>query len=147
MTDTPDPTDKPDLLDRPDLLNRKEDVEIVVQFLRAQKDREGGTALNNEADNFLKRFEEQHSDFDAFRDLLTEAVRDLDQPFTILIDEPDRCRLTYSIEMLERLKHLFDIPKVAFVVATDTEQLQHAIKAVYGEGFHAKAYLRRFANH
>jgi len=32
------------------------------------------------------------------------------------------------------------------VVATDTEQLQHAVKAVYGEGFDAKIYLGRFFN-
>ncbi|MGL1316173.1 P-loop NTPase fold protein, partial [Vibrio parahaemolyticus] len=28
--------------------------------------------------------------------------------------------------------------------ATDTEQLQHAVKAVYGEGFDAQTYLGRF---
>jgi hypothetical protein len=33
-----------------------------------------------------------------------------------------------------------------FVVATDTEQLQHTIKSIYGEGFDAKVYLGRFFN-
>lgn len=50
----------------------------------------------------------------------------------------------YAVEMLETIKHIFDIPGVVFVLATDTEQLQHAIKVIYGEGFHASAYLRRF---
>ncbi|MFM5655507.1 P-loop NTPase fold protein [Aeromonas veronii] len=65
-------------------------------------------------------------------------------PAFILIDELDRCRPSYAVEMLETIKHIFDIPGVVFVLATDTEQLQHAIKVVYGEGFDAKAYLRRF---
>ncbi|KRW64080.1 hypothetical protein AO724_00055 [Aeromonas allosaccharophila] len=69
---------------------------------------------------------------------------DLDYPAFILIDELDRCRPSYAVEMLETIKHIFDIPEVVFVLATDTEQLQHAIKVIYGEGFDAKAYLRRF---
>ncbi|WP_429093010.1 KAP family P-loop NTPase fold protein [Aeromonas veronii] len=69
---------------------------------------------------------------------------ELDYPAFILIDELDRCRPSYAMEMLETIKHIFDIPRVVFVLATDTEQLQHAIKVVYGEGFDAKAYLRRF---
>lgn len=69
---------------------------------------------------------------------------ELDYPAFILIDELDRCRPSYAVEMLETIKHIFDIPKIVFVLATDTEQLQHAIKVIYGEGFHASAYLRRF---
>ncbi|EKP0247482.1 hypothetical protein NTJ15_001555 [Aeromonas veronii] len=69
---------------------------------------------------------------------------ELDYPAFILIDELDRCRPSYAVEMLETIKHIFDIPEVVFVLATDTEQLQHAIKVIYGEGFHASAYLRRF---
>lgn len=68
----------------------------------------------------------------------------LDYPAFILIDELDRCRPSYAVEMLETIKHIFDIPGVVFVLATDTEQLQHAIKVIYGEGFDASAYLRRF---
>ena len=68
----------------------------------------------------------------------------LDYPAFILIDELDRCRPSYAVEMLETIKHIFDIPKVVFVLATDTEQLQHAIKVIYGEGFDAQTYLGRF---
>ena len=64
----------------------------------------------------------------------------------IFIDELDRCRPSYAVEMLEAIKHIFNIPGVVFVVATDTEQLQHAVKAIYGEGFNAKQYLGRFFN-
>lgn len=64
----------------------------------------------------------------------------------IFIDELDRCRPTYAIEMLETVKHLFDIPNVIFVLSTDTEQLEHSIKAVYGQGFNSREYLSRFFN-
>lgn len=67
-------------------------------------------------------------------------------PAFIFIDELDRCRPSYAVEMLETIKHIFDIKGVVFVVATDTEQLQHAVKAINCEGFDAKIYLSRFFN-
>ena len=75
-----------------------------------------------------------------------KALNNISFPAFIFIDELDRCRPSYAVEMLETIKHIFDIPGVVFVVATDTEQLQHAVKAVYGEGFDARVYLGRFFN-
>lgn len=68
----------------------------------------------------------------------------LEFPAFILIDELDRCRPSYAVEMLETIKHIFDIPGIVFVIATDTEQLQHAIKVIYGAEFDARSYLGRF---
>ncbi|WP_236763679.1 KAP family P-loop NTPase fold protein [Aeromonas jandaei] len=67
-------------------------------------------------------------------------------PAFILIDELDRCRPSYAVEMLETIKHILDIPGVVFVLATDTEQLQHAVKVIYGDDFDAPNYLGRFFN-
>jgi len=64
----------------------------------------------------------------------------------VLVDELDRCRPSYSIELLETIKHFFDIPNFVFVIATDTEQLSHSIKAVYGANFGGHEYLSRFFN-
>ncbi|QPH55154.1 KAP family P-loop NTPase fold protein [Pontivivens ytuae] len=101
-------------------------------------------ALDEASTALIARFETQQKTVTDFKEALVEAVKDRDTPLHILIDELDRCRPTYAIEMLERIKHLFGVRNVAFVIATDTEQLQHSIRAVYGEGFDAKAYLRRF---
>ncbi|ROV60174.1 hypothetical protein EGH82_10240 [Vibrio ponticus] len=65
-------------------------------------------------------------------------------PIYVLIDELDRCRPTYAIEVIESVKHFFNTENFVFVLATDTEQLQHSIKAVYGEGFDSASYLSRF---
>ncbi|CAK1877324.1 KAP NTPase domain-containing protein [Vibrio crassostreae] len=64
----------------------------------------------------------------------------------VLVDELDRCRPTYAIEMLEVIKHFFALDNYIFVVATDTEQLSHSIKAVYGSSFDGSEYLSRFFN-
>lgn len=74
------------------------------------------------------------------------GIKQAQYPAFIFIDELDRCRPSYAVEMLETIKHIFDVPGVVFVVATDTEQLQHTVKAIYGEGFDARVYLGRFFN-
>ncbi|MEZ9302075.1 P-loop NTPase fold protein [Vibrio breoganii] len=79
---------------------------------------------------------------------LIKSLEDTDTPKTypiyILVDELDRCRPSYAIEVIENIKHFFDTKKFVFVVATDTGQLQHSIKAIYGNGFDAHSYLSRF---
>ncbi|KAF0187572.1 MAG: KAP P-loop domain-containing [Desulfobulbaceae bacterium] len=62
----------------------------------------------------------------------------------IIIDELDRCRPTYAIEFLERIKHLLDIEGLVFVLALDKQQLSHSVKGIYGADFDALGYLRRF---
>ncbi|WJT07818.1 KAP family P-loop NTPase fold protein [Vibrio harveyi] len=102
------------------------------------------------ADCLIKEHNEKLASVQFLRNemkLLVEAVRgsqELDFPAFIFIDELDRCRPTYAVEMLETIKHFFELDNVVFVIATDTEQLQHAVKAVYGEGFDAQTYLGRF---
>lgn len=65
-------------------------------------------------------------------------------PLYIFVDELDRCRPTYAIELLENIKHLFGVKGVFFIVATNKEQLCHSIRAVYGSDFDSSAYLGRF---
>ena len=70
--------------------------------------------------------------------------REFANPIFILIDELDRCRPDYAISLLEIVKHIFDIKNFVFIIATDTDQLQHSIKNVYGNDFSANDYLGRF---
>ncbi|MCF2906932.1 KAP family NTPase [Pseudoalteromonas sp. DL2-H2.2] len=64
----------------------------------------------------------------------------------IFVDELDRCRPNYAMELLETIKHFFELEGYLFVIATDTEQLSHSIKAVYGSEFDGREYLSRFFN-
>ncbi len=73
-----------------------------------------------------------------------EDAENVQLPLMIFIDELDRCRPTYAIELLEVIKHLFGVPGVYFVIGTNVKQLSHSVKAIYGEGFDGISYLRRF---
>ena len=62
----------------------------------------------------------------------------------IFVDELDRCRPTYAVDLLERIKHLFDIKNVVFILSLDKSQLSTSLGAVYGQKIDAEEYLRRF---
>ncbi|MDH5553459.1 MAG: KAP family NTPase, partial [Nitrosomonas sp.] len=76
-----------------------------------------------------------------------EEEENVQLPLFIFIDELDRCRPNYAIELLEAVKHLFGVPGIYFVIATNLEQLGHSICAVYGEKFDSEHYLKRFFDH
>jgi len=92
----------------------------------------------------LKSVEFLRDDLKNLIDAVIAHKTDYKAPAFIFLDELDRCRPSYAVEMLEVIKHFFELDNIVFVVATDTEQLQHAVKAVYGEGFNAQTYLGRF---
>ncbi|MCF6200098.1 MAG: KAP family NTPase [Hyphomicrobiaceae bacterium] len=106
--------------------------------------------LDRKLESLLESFRKQQNSEKTFRQglqtflELADKKKPLELPLFILIDELDRCRPTHAIEMLERIKHLFDIPNIVFVLATDTSQLRHVVRGVYGDGFDSTRYLLRF---
>jgi hypothetical protein len=66
-------------------------------------------------------------------------------PLTIFVDELDRCRPDFALALLERIKHLFDVEGVAFVLFVNRDQIETYIRSVYGMD-DAAAYLLKFGN-
>ncbi len=67
-------------------------------------------------------------------------------PIYILIDELDRCRPDFTIELIECVKHIFSVNGLYFIFATDGSQLQAALNGIYGESFDAELYFNRIFN-
>ena len=61
-----------------------------------------------------------------------------------MVDELDRCRPTYAIALLERIKHLFNINGIFFILGMDIMQLNHSVKAIYGQNMESEGYIKRF---
>lgn len=96
--------------------------------------------------DLLESFNKQTKAIAEFKETIKEILNTLGRQknLVIFIDELDRCRPTYAIELLERIKHLFDIDRLVFILSIDSYQLSHSIRAVYGNEFDAKRYLQRF---
>ena len=99
--------------------------------------------LSNDAINAYLHDKEQIS---IFKDSLSKIFCTTEDKLYVFIDELDRCRPNYAIELLERLKHLLDINGLIFILAMDKTQLGHSIKAIYGQDFESIGYLRRFVD-
>lgn len=86
----------------------------------------------------------------SFKNLLSEIPSLLspkgDKPFIIIIDELDRCKPTYAVELIENVKHLFSVKNIVFVLVMHRKQLEEAVKRVYGENIDAHTYLQKFIN-
>lgn len=86
----------------------------------------------------------------SFKSLLSEMPILLspegDKPFIIIIDELDRCKPTYAVELIEKVKHLFSVKNIVFVLVMHRKQLEEAVKCVYGDNIDAHTYLQKFIN-
>ncbi|MFC3152158.1 P-loop NTPase fold protein [Litoribrevibacter euphylliae] len=108
------------------------------------------TSDSTELQKLLTDHQEQIQAIRTIRESLSQlaetlaSVRGLKVPVVVLIDELDRCRPNYSVELLEVVKHFFATENLVFVIASDTEQLESSIKVLYGETFDSKRYLKRF---
>ena len=65
------------------------------------------------------------------------------QPLVFIVDELDRCRPTFAIELLERIKHLFNIDHRVFMLGIDRVNLGKSVQSVYGD-IDVENYLHRF---
>lgn len=134
---------------------------IVKKYLSLDVDEVSKAINNNDAssiagvgakavEKLIKFHDETNSSIEDFKEATSKYLdlivskSDKELPLFVFIDELDRCRPTYAIEMLETIKHIFDMDNVVFIIATDKDQLQHSIKAVYGSGFNSTKYLDRF---
>lgn len=97
----------------------------------------------------IENYAAEKDTLEAFRktlEKLAAAVRTQQGfPLTIIVDELDRCRPSFALALLERIKHLFDVPGVAFVLLVNKTQIESYIQTVYGN-VDAHAYLLKFAN-
>ncbi len=112
-------------------------------------EKEAGQVLASYAQKRLSDYLDTKTSLQTFRTSLEELANKLAQtsrglPLIFVIDELDRCRPSYAVQLLETAKHLFSVDRVVFILAVNRSELAHSIRAVYGGEFDALGYLRRF---
>lgn len=97
--------------------------------------------------SLVDSFNIKQKSLDRFKTQLSKALEALpegQENLILFIDELDRCKPTYAVEVLERIKHLFDIDRLVFVLAINRDQLSKSLQGVYGSSFDGTHYLKRF---
>lgn len=106
--------------------------------------------VSHSYDNITEEYLNQTKILNDFKDNLKELVGNPDEnpPLYFFIDELDRCNPHYAIKLLERIKHLFDVPNIIFVLSTNLNQLDNAVKGYFGsQNIDGKKYLKRFIDY
>ena len=100
-------------------------------------------ALAQERD-LLSELKSQKEIHDIVADFLESLLYEQGDRLVVFVDELDRCKPSYAVQLLERIKHYFANDRITFVFSINADELQHTIKCFYGEGFDSCRYLDRF---
>lgn len=122
-------------------------------------------AASEKADEYVKglllRQAEEKATFESFRKALGELAaamvpsversegvdeNESSPPLVFILDELDRCRPPFALDLLETIKHLFSVTNVHFVLSASLGQLEASVKYSYGAEIDASAYLQKFYN-
>lgn len=113
----------------------------------AEAARDGATDVAGKwVEKKLENFAQEKESLQHFRTKLAEFAANQDKPVVLFIDELDRCRPDFAVKLVERLKHFFDVPNLVFILLLNREQLELAVKGVYGEKTKSSIYLNKFVN-
>lgn len=127
-----------------DIGKNLEDVLVSISDLLAQKS----------VSQVINVFRKNNSTFAAtsqsrdlrqeINDFFASLLEEKGQRLVIFIDELDRCKPSYAVKLLERIKHYFNNENITFVLSVNSVELQKTIKHFYGNEFDACRYLDRF---
>lgn len=122
----------------------KDGLSAIVKHFSGIDIKELLKCVETEAKDIFKEIKGQKSIKEQVDNILNNLLLEHGERLVIFIDELDRCRPTFAVELLEQIKHYFDNDKITFVFSTNIKQLQYTIKKYYGEAFEAKRYLDKF---
>lgn len=88
----------------------------------------------------IKTIAEKKESFNDLINLLLNGNKRL----ILIIDELDRCKPTFAIQLLETIKHFYSNKKITILMSTNNFELSHSIKKVYGQDFDGYSYLNKF---
>lgn len=94
------------------------------------------------------KYKEYNKNFESFKKCLFECAQLNFEitgfPIVFVIDELDRCKPTYALELLEKIKHFFSVKGIVFILSMNKKQLTNSIKNIYGIESDADLYLQKF---
>lgn len=94
--------------------------------------------------NKLEEIEEKKTLEQTVSEMFDSLLPEHGDRLIIFIDELDRCKPTFAVKLLERIKHYFTNEKITFVFSTNLIELSNTIKKLYGDDFNANRYFNKF---
>lgn len=95
-------------------------------------------------EDFLSELRQKKDLQSQVKDFLNSLLPEKGNRLTVFVDELDRCKPSYAVQFLERIKHYFTNENITFVFSINTKELSNTIKQHYGNNFDSYKYLDRF---
>ncbi len=92
----------------------------------------------------MQELKKQKGIQEMIKEFLESLLLEKGNRLVVFIDELDRCKPSYAVRLLERIKHYFLNNRITYVFSVNINELQHTIKQYYGGDFNASKYLDRF---
>ena len=90
-----------------------------------------------------KTVKEAVGEFRKHLSILATELAESKGPCIFIVDELDRCKPTFALNLLERIKHLFSVKGLCFVLVAHLPQLARMVEKEYG-GDTGREYLEKF---
>ena len=124
------------------IINDGQDADSLAETVTDAAATIASHTIDATVEALLKEQIEAEKNLETLKACLKELATD--KPIILFIDELDRCRPDYAVDMLEVIKHVFDVENVKVVLVTNTKQLRTAINHRYGVEVDAQKYLDKF---
>lgn len=97
--------------------------------------------------DFLNAFRKRQELRAKTEELVSALLPEVANRAVLFIDELDRCRPEFAMQLLEQTKSLFLQDNIMVVYSTDRTQLAYSLQGVYGQNYDCQRYLQRFCDH
>ena len=118
---------------------------IVESVIAGEKELYKSNNPVSNIEDWIKDKNEDKNVLEAIRNALEDIIKELNgKSLIFFIDELDRCRPDFAVELLEKIKHIFSVKGIVFVLSVNPTQLHESIRHIYGQGINAPEYLHKF---
>ncbi|MGU9759653.1 KAP family P-loop NTPase fold protein [Serratia marcescens] len=93
----------------------------------------------------IKSSERDKTELINFKNVLHEIYTKSGRKTLLIIDELDRARPDFSLDLLERIKHIFSVEGFIFLLSVNREQFEKSIEQRYGM-IDSRTYLNKFVH-
>lgn len=94
----------------------------------------------------IKTSENELATIERFGEVLTEIHKESGRKIIFIIDELDRARPDFSLDLLEKIKHIFSVQGVIFLLVINREQFEKSVECRYGN-INSRLYLNKFVHY
>ncbi|HGJ5871540.1 P-loop NTPase fold protein [Arsenophonus nasoniae] len=120
------------------ILNDSASEEIKDSIIEATTE-----PLENFIEEKIKNSQKHENEIENFKKILKRIYDKTNKKTLFVVDELDRAKPHYSLDLIEKIKHLFNVEGFYFLLVLNREQFKQTIKSRYGD-IDASLYLNKF---